>query len=381
MIGALTIVAILATVLVSATTRHMDLAAANLESTNLVNYAMALQNSVARNRYIPGTNDWASVIAGELGVSAYSVTNSPRNTPRYFLIDPALQIGTNAAGLLPYAQSNLVLAIASTGQTIQPVSPRVMIISTLSTPLPSFIASGVASSTVFSNIWNWTDQSATPPAGWPANWNNYGTDLRVQRISLAPLFAHLMLQNYPPPPLGTMQGRYELDRMPTTPSTVPNGTYTGVDAYVLKSTILGLYSDTNSGGGLQAEQILSTDASFFYVQGAWRGSLDFGTNLSQSSSSASSMGSAFLSTAQAFVSSPYYTNAANYVTPKVVVNAMSNFMVAYTIWANSSFNMSPPFLTPAENAQSTMQTAMKNLVNGIGPGGLVAGACTNPPAQ
>ena len=108
MIGLVAILAILATVIISTTPRRLDIAAANLENTNLVNYAAALQNNILRSRYIPGTNDWATAIAAELGVNVSSVTNNARNIPRYFLIDPAMQIGANALGVLPYAQSNVV---------------------------------------------------------------------------------------------------------------------------------------------------------------------------------------------------------------------------------------------------------------------------------
>ena len=215
-VGVLAILAILALVVFSVTTRSLDFAAANLESTSLANYATAFQNNILRNRYIPGASDWATVIAAELGVNVSSVTNNGHNiTNRFFLIDPALQIGTNAAGMLPYVQSNLVLYVAANSQAYQPNSPRVMIVSSLSTPLPDFVTSGTASSAVFNNLWNWPNQSAAPPAGWPANWNNRGTDLVVQRINLAPLFVHLTLQDYPPSSSYTNSGQYAIDRLAT----------------------------------------------------------------------------------------------------------------------------------------------------------------------
>jgi prepilin-type N-terminal cleavage/methylation domain-containing protein len=380
MIGVLAIISILATVILFSTTRRLDSAAASLERTNLSDYASALESSILRNRYIPGPNDWATVIAAETGASVASVTNSPRNTPRYFLIDPALQIGTNAVGFLPYAQSNLVLAIGASNQTIQPVSPRIMIVSTLSTTLPRIITSGTVPPSVFRNLWNWTDQSSTPPAGWPPEWNGRGTDLIVQRVNLTPLFIRLVLQNYPPPPFGGAQGRYAVDRMPSPPITVPNAG-NGVDIYLLRNSMLGLYQDAPAGGALQAEQIINRDSTFFYIQGVWRGSLTFGTNLTQTTTEASAMGSVFYATAQAFVSSPYYSNAANGLTPPRVVNSMSNFMFAYINWANSSFNPAPLFKKPAADAETKMQQDMADLVSGISPNGLVAGACTNPPTQ
>jgi hypothetical protein len=312
------------------------------------------------------------VIAAELGVNVSSVANNGRNNPRCFLIDPALQIAPNTPGVppyLPYAQSNLVSAIAATGQAIQPVSPRVIIVSSLSTPLPSFVTSGPASSAVFSNLWNWPDQSAAPPAGWPANWYNRGADLVVQRINLAPLFVHLTLQNYPPIYTITGQGQYAIDHLLTNqvPSILNNNN--GVNAYFLKSTVLSLLTETGAGGSLQADQILSKDASFFYIQGVWRGTIDFGTNINQSVSPAAAMGSVFVATAQAFAASPYNINAIGGTIPPMVVNTMSNFMWAYIAYANTNIP-----LAQARSAQSTMQTYMINLVNNLTPGG-----CTPAP--
>ncbi len=374
MIGVLGVLAILATVILSNATLSLDTAAANLENTNLVNFATALQNNILRNRYIPGASDWATVIATELGVNVSSVTNTPRNLPRYFLIDPALQIYPYAAGTLPYAQSILVSNIATTGQGSQPVSPRVMIVSSISTPLPSFVTSGTPSSAVFNNLWNWTDQSVNPPSGWPTSWNNYGRDLLVQRINLAPLFVHLTLQNYPPPPVSTIQGQYAIDRWATlATNAVPNSPYKGVNAYLLKSTVLSLLQDAGSGGTLQADQVLSRDASFFYIQQVWRGTIAYGTNINLSGLPAA-MGSAFLATAQAFNSSPWNTSALG-MSPPMVRNDMSNFLTAYIAWANAAFPTNVPSYGLAKAAQTAMFNDMTNLVYGL-PN---YGGCYTPP--
>ena len=378
MIGLVAILAILATVIISTTPRRLDIAAANLENTNLVNYAAALQNNILRSRYIPGTNDWATAIAAELGVNVSSVTSNARNIPRYFLIDPAMQIGANALGVLPYAQSNVVAAIAAGTLTTEPSSPRVMLVTSLSTPLPNFITSGTASSNNFNSVWNWTDQSPTPPAVFPASWNNRGTDLIVQRINLRPLFVQLVLQNYPPPPKGpSVQGQCAIDQLG--PYSVP--LYSGANGYLLQNTVLDLYHDGVS-GALQARQILNRDANFFYMEQVWRGSLIFATSTGGSATGASLMGSVFLATSQAFMSSPYYTKATGGMTPPQVVNTMSNFMVSYTQWAGSGFP-SGSSQNDAKSKQTAMFTAMQSLVGYDGSGqlgALTAGACTNPPA-
>jgi type II secretory pathway pseudopilin PulG len=349
MIGVLAIVAILASIIVSTTTRRLDIAAANLESTTQVRYAAALQASILRNRNIPGTNNWADTIAVELGVNTASITTSPRNLLRCFLIDRKLQIGT---GGLPYFQSNIVQNLSISNQMNPPFSPRVMIVSSLSTPLPSFVTNGTYSDADFSNLWNWSDQSSAPPTNWPANWNNRGNDLVVQRIDLTSLFVHVTLQNYLP----TDQGSYAVDGLP--PNPVTNGV---VSAYLLKNSILGLLIDPGSGGTnqLQADQVLSRDASFFCVEQVWRGSLNFGPSSVQTPpvgdvSEAEAVGAAFAATAGAFIRSPYNILPSG-MTPLLVVNSMSNFMSVY----NSTF----PAIGLAYAAQMNMVTDMSYLTN------------------
>jgi type II secretory pathway pseudopilin PulG len=365
MFGVLAILAILAGILISNATRRLDLAALSSENANLAAYSTALQNSILRNGYIPGTNnwDWAVVIATELGVDTASVTTNSRNLQRCFLIDPALQIGTNAAGVLPYSQTNTIPVLAAGGLIAQPSSPRLMLVSTMGTPLPSFIASGTVSSAVFTNLWNWTDQSPTPPAGWPASWNNRGTDLVVQRLNLGPLFVHLSLQNYPPQPNFAQQGRYAIDGL------VTNVPFLGLDAYLVKSTLLGLLQE-GAAGPLQAEQILTRDATFFYVQQVWRGTINFGQDIANSPPHDVAIGSEFAATAAAFNSSPYNINSP--ATPKGVLYNITNFMNTYSLWATSGFTGVIGF--SVTNAETSMTNYLMLLTNNLTPGG-----CTNPP--
>jgi len=103
MIGILAILSILVTIIVSTTTNRLDFAAANLESTNLVNFATALQSSALRYRYIPGPvggagTNWVRMIATELGTSPFLVNTNARNSRRVLLIDPGNTLS------LPYAQ-------------------------------------------------------------------------------------------------------------------------------------------------------------------------------------------------------------------------------------------------------------------------------------
>src|SRR5262249_37051146 len=121
-IGALAILAVVAAVIISATFRRLDIAAVNLESTNLVSFAGALQSSALRTRYIPGatgTNNCVKMIAGELGVSPYMISTNARTFRRVLLTDP------NNSIPFPYSQT-----ISGTGSILPPTA-RLIILSTL----------------------------------------------------------------------------------------------------------------------------------------------------------------------------------------------------------------------------------------------------------
>src|SRR5213592_2232841 len=125
MIGVLAVIAILAAALAPSFVRQMDKTAGDQESAALKSFGDALQSSIMRSRYIPSATDWASRVATELGVDTTAVTDSPRRQPRFFLIDPNLTI---AGAGLPYTQTNA-------GSASKPVSPRVMILSSVGTAL------------------------------------------------------------------------------------------------------------------------------------------------------------------------------------------------------------------------------------------------------
>src|SRR5882672_7418118 len=95
-IGVLAVIGLLAAALVPALIRQMDRIAGDQESAALKACGDALQQSVIRNRYVPGAADWATNIAVELGENISNVMTNGRKQPRFFLIDPMWQIGSNA---------------------------------------------------------------------------------------------------------------------------------------------------------------------------------------------------------------------------------------------------------------------------------------------
>src|SRR5439155_16420293 len=80
----------------------------------------------------------------------------------------------------------------SSGVVIAPLSPRLMILSSIGRALPTNIVSGT--STDFNAIWDRNDVgNALPPTSFTwTGWPN-GEDLKLQRVNLSPLFVRLIL--------------------------------------------------------------------------------------------------------------------------------------------------------------------------------------------
>jgi type II secretory pathway pseudopilin PulG len=362
MIGVLAVVAILATIMVSTTTRQIDYAAGNLESTNLVKYATSLQNSILRNRHIPGANDIVTMIAAELAIDPKDVSTNARQNTRLFLFDPyfgkigtAANFWTLASGWSQNDTGSTWADPLSAAGDLMPLSAynaRVIIVSSMGGNLP---AAGSINPTIWQNLWITPDGTVPPDAIWNG-WR--GDDLKVQRIDFESLFLHLILYDYHSSDLP----QYAIDGLPniTLSATKP------FDAYMLRGTEFGLFDGS---GNLQATQVLNRDTSFAYVQQIWRSSINLGEGVDAPNAL---LGNAMFATAVAFEASPYNLNSS--VTPPQVVNDMQAFMKAYLDWVNAGF--APGSAQDiARAAQNTMVADMNNLINNLS-----SGDCTNAPA-
>ncbi len=335
--------------LVPALIRHLDRMASEQESAALKSFADALQQSILRNRSIPGDTDWATNIATELGVELANVTTTARKQPRFFLVDPALQIGTNAAGQAKYTQT-------SAGSSNRPLSPRVMLVSSIGRALPTSIVSGVASSINFNAIWDWNDRSGALPNtsfGW-AGWPN-AQDLKVQRVNFSPLFVHLLLNTN----ASSSKPFYSVDQTNTLSSA------TNLDGYLIQNSVLFLYDGRANN---DSRRILNRDTSFVYDQDVWRESIG-----GRSGGGSAVAGLDLGSIVDQYLGAPENTNAFNY-TPRTgtnqqwfVVSNMMAYLDAYNDWANSNFQDSSK-KSKAVSVQDNLVTAVQNQYQDGGQG-------------
>ncbi len=326
LIGVLAVIAIAALVLIPNLIKRIDESTANTEAKNLKLMADSFKLFIKRNWYIPTYTNWADAVALQIGWEKGDILTNDRGIARAFLIDPNLRI---AGSQLPYNQKVV-------GSTNKPVSPRLMIVSSLFSPLP--ISSGVVVlSNDFNAIWN------TPEGSVPSIWNtwqgnNYGNLLKIQRINLEPMFKYVALnksQNFNPGfGIGT---NYDLTGVDKAYLTGPT-----FGTYYLESTILYLY---RTNGALDLRQIVSGDLSLNFANNIWGGQPVMGVQIT---------GQDFQNCADFFMTARLNSNAKNGATPQTVLTALTDFLDTYVAWANTGFDKKSPLFTTLKDKQNSL---------------------------
>jgi hypothetical protein len=342
LVGVLAIMAILAVALIPALMKGYDRAARENESRSLESMGTGLRGHIVRFQNIPNHTNYAPVLATELGWQVSDVLTNARGMRRVFLIDPWI---TNTLQV-PYTQSSIGLT--------NPITPfvRVIFLSSVGAPLPGSLVSGIASSpTVFSNIWNAAELAV--PTGW--TWKGNGEDLRMCRVDLDSLFVPVVLNYDTYTVNSTNRGRFTIGTsvtniLPIIPS------YT---ASFIKGSVLGLHSHSDSANTLQVREVVQHPLSFVYEKDAWRGQLFLGRGLRLTS------GLDLQAAHDLFVASPSNMNAQGspMATPTLVVNALSNYMVAYLSWRDAGFPSKDATYTAVTKAQSDMEGASIDLLH------------------
>jgi hypothetical protein len=334
MIGVMSVALILALALAPILIKQLDQMAGDKESRQLRTFADAFRQGIKITKSIPNQNGWDSMIATNLGLQVGQVRTNDRWVPRIFLIDPSLQIGVSG-GRLPYTQTTSGSQVTDAfGYIIPPINPRVMIVSSISQPLPASMTNGLTPSTgaySFTNIWNTTD--GTIPSGW--SWTGKGDDLKVQRIQLADLFLQLILNN-----TGTSIGKYSISGVG--PVNVPNPP---LSAHFLDTTLLELMDCATN---RQYGEILHQSKSFDFILCSWRSEKFLGRTIQHPDPID------LQTAANAFLSSSNNPTTKAGATTQKVYNDMLWYLSNYVQWAESS----PAFNNSYGNALSTVRADM-----------------------
>lgn len=335
-IGAVAILGILAAIVVQSATQQVRQAAREEEQRRLKQMARALEKATSRARQLPGVADLGGWMATELGWLTNDVLANRRGNARAFVVDPRLRLGpAPGSSTLPFVQSGI--------GSVEPVAARVLVLSSMSSPLPSNTLSAEDFDVV------WSGQPGTVPSAW--GWAGPSDDFLVQRIDMAPWFVPMVLMN---PSLG--EARFGTDVGPTNALTVAVQV-----AWYLKGTVLRLHG---ADGWLQARQVVQDAEAFSFDNGAWRGRMFttigrrevFGLDMDFAAER-------FLASA----SNPDATPQGNPTTPPTVLAAFRDYMEAYLSWEGAAFSTNATSPTSVfsvlQTRQSELETRLIGLIN------------------
>lgn len=336
LIGVLSLLAILSAVLVPLMVRELDRIARELEVREMVGFVSAVEQGIRRQRQIPDATEWAGFVATELGRRVDEVQTNARGGRRLWIVDPRLRLGPASGGTLPFQQGP--------SGSMEPVSPRAVLVSSLGEPLPASVRDGVASSTArFDAIWSSAPGSI--PGDW--SWSGKGEDLIVERLHFGSLFVPVVLNPSPEAPFG----RFGLDDGET--NVVPVGVF---QSWYLRGSLLRLHA---TDGTLQLSSVLREPVSLGFERGAWRGRPSF------QSMGGHATGVAVEESSERFVSAPENPAAVGpegLVTPSHALLCVSNFLAGYCIWATDGFPRGAAQEAVVQVAMDRMAAATAELV-------------------
>lgn len=355
MIAVLGAIGALAAALLYPVIRRVDHLAREKEANTLAKMAAAYKERVATVRVIPSETGWAAAVAAVTGQQINTVTTTERGVARIFLIDPALRIGTASTYALPYTQTVVGHFYPSTNAPVRPISPRLMIVSSVSTPLPSSLVSGVGLSATaysFNNIWNAAD--GTIPGGWV--WNGRADDLKIQRIDLSDMFVQVALNNRDNNVIAAAVPSYAIS---TGTATFPTATVAygcRFPMYFLKGSEIRL---SNVAGTQEYAEILTQSKSFTFEFGTWEPESYIATSVGQPTPM--DLQKAF----NLFMNSPTNAFANAGASQTTVSNAMMNFLTNYIAWRNNGYPVTGGNKPPAalDAAQTALQNATTDLID------------------
>lgn len=299
LIGVLSVMAILVSVIVPVASKRLDEAARDGEAANLAAMSEALEQSILATRTIPTTANFATTIASYLNMEVNAVSTNKRKFARLFMADPAMSMA------LPYAQG-------VAGASALPTGVRLMLVSSAAKALP-------AGMTNFNDIWI-TPKNSIP--GSVTNWGGRGEDFVVERIELGPRFHKVLLMNVDVAPA---VGFFAIDN--ATNSVAPASPFS---AYYMDGTVLSVFKP--DGTTVDFRETIKDDVSFVYQNGKW------GRQLSSSDDNSGTFGQLV----DRFLRQPVPCDPGAGATQRSVVNAFYDYLWGYADWAFGDPTAVPP---------------------------------------
>jgi hypothetical protein len=281
-----------------------------------------------------------------LGWHTSAVSANERQISRVLLIDPQMQVGTwsGTGPSLPYSQSNLGSTVTNgAGLVIRPPNPRFMIVSTIGTPLPGGIVSGVGATSganAFNNIW------ATAEGAVPTGWTfAKGDDLKIARIDLSDLFIPISLWNFDV----TRTPYYGIDGLTTNSVTYTSGAPS--PRYFIRGTELKLYGSTGT-ADLQYAEVVFAGHEYVFELGGWTSKSLLGRSVG------TPYGKDLQRALDLFLRAPVNTYATGGATRAGVRDAMIAYMTAFIAWRDAPGGSYPGESCPGPVANNTYTDAL-----------------------
>ena len=243
-------------------------------------------------------------------------------------MDPDCRVGIDSSKTLPYQQTN--------GGSIQPISLRMVLASSLAAPLPV----RAYDTSAFSNLWN--TLPGTIPSVLATNWSGTADDLKVQQLDLSCLFNRVVLTDLD----SSYVARYSIDTTntsdPVTP--VPNNT-PSLEMWLLNGSVMNLYDNNTN---LTAREYITGDACYTFEYGQWGRYVRLGTNYS---GWFGSMVDLFLATTN--------SSSRRYTTQQWIVDSMYSVLYNFGQWSQDRFTNTVPRVQ-AWDATSAATNALIN---------------------
>lgn len=351
MIAVLAAIAALAAALLVPTIRRLDHLAREKEANTLATMAAAFKERAVTVRTIPNETGWAAAVAAVTGQQLNVITANERGLARIFLIDPALRIGDSAGAALSYTQKVTGHVFPTVTNSARPVSPRLMMVSSCSAPLPTNLVSGVGASSgaySFNNLW--TTAEGAIPTGW--SWSGRADDLKIQRIDLSDLFVQVVLNNRDTNLVPSY--RVSTGTVATASANVAYGCR--FPMYFLKGSEIQLY---NVAGTNEYSELLSRSKSFTFEKGTWQAESFIATGVSQPTPM--DLQRAF----NLFMAAPTNAYANAGASQTTVSNAVMSYLSNYIVWRNDGYPLGGGGKPPdeLEDAQTLLRTTMTDLID------------------
>ncbi len=301
-VGVLAVLSIVAGLFATSLVGRLKRATRDSDGASVNAMTDALRTRILRTQFIPAATNIPQAIADELSLPLSRVQSSLAGFGRVFLVDPSLQIGSPTGSVfnLPYQQT--------VRGSIQPVTPRFMVVSSLASPIP--VASPVSSAT-FTSLWNNT--AGTIPSSW-TTWKGESDDLRFGRFDFRSLFHRVVLNNLDP----ANAAIYSVTT-PTNSHAIPIGQR--VEAWFLATSPLNLHF---ANGTVQTREFVRADTSLVFENGRWSRDVAYGAQ--------PALGP-FGQLVENFVGSPIPEDAKFGASPQAVIEEFFTYMFTYGVWA------------------------------------------------